>query len=170
MASDTTISRRKFVRDSSAAIARAVSSRLWFPALTSVALSQPPLSEFEYGDVALSSELHERQLQNSLDVLMNLSEDSILKPLRLMSGQPAPGVELGGWYLYKPDFDYRSENWEGFAPACTFGQWVSALARGYAINRSPLSYPFAAPHGIAMWDGLEGGADPQRDGYVAGVP
>ena len=25
----------------------------------------------------------------------------------------------------------------GFAPGCTFGQWVSALARSYAINRSP---------------------------------
>jgi gamma-glutamyltranspeptidase/glutathione hydrolase len=41
---------------------------------------------------------------------------------------------------------------------------------GYDVRRSPLSYPFAAPHGITMWDGtLEGGADPQRDGYTAGV-
>jgi gamma-glutamyltranspeptidase/glutathione hydrolase len=43
-------------------------------------------------------------------------------------------------------------------------------ALGYTVRRSPLSYPFAAPHGITMWDGkLEGGADPQRDGYAAGV-
>ena len=43
-------------------------------------------------------------------------------------------------------------------------------AKGYEVRRSPLSFPFAAPHGITMWDGvLEGGADPQRDGYVAGV-
>lgn len=43
-------------------------------------------------------------------------------------------------------------------------------ARGYAVQRSPLSYPFAAPHGITCWDGvLEGGADPQRDGYAAGL-
>ncbi|WP_264712348.1 gamma-glutamyltransferase family protein [Limobrevibacterium gyesilva] len=42
---------------------------------------------------------------------------------------------------------------------------------GYDVKRSPMSFPFAAPHGIALWDGvLEGGADPQRDGYVAGVP
>ena len=41
---------------------------------------------------------------------------------------------------------------------------------GYEVRRSPLSYPFAAPHGIAMFDGvLDGGADPQRDGYVAGI-
>jgi gamma-glutamyltranspeptidase / glutathione hydrolase len=43
-------------------------------------------------------------------------------------------------------------------------------AMGYQVRRSPLSYPFAAPHGITLWDGqLEGGADPQRDGYAAGV-
>ena len=43
-------------------------------------------------------------------------------------------------------------------------------AQGYRVRRSPLSYPFAAPHGITLWDGLlEGGADPQRDGYAAGV-
>ncbi len=43
-------------------------------------------------------------------------------------------------------------------------------ADGYHVRRSALSFPFAAPHGITMWDGvLEGGADPQRDGYAAGV-
>jgi gamma-glutamyltranspeptidase/glutathione hydrolase len=43
-------------------------------------------------------------------------------------------------------------------------------ARGYEVKRSPLSFPFAAPHGITCWDGvLEGGADPQRDGYAAGL-
>jgi gamma-glutamyltranspeptidase/glutathione hydrolase len=43
-------------------------------------------------------------------------------------------------------------------------------AMGYQTRRSPLSYPFAAPHGITLWDGtLQGGADPQRDGYADGV-
>ena len=44
-------------------------------------------------------------------------------------------------------------------------------AMGYEVRRSPASYPFAAVHGIAMWDGrLEGGADPQRDGLADGIP
>jgi len=30
---------------------------------------------------------------------MSLSDDRLLKPLRQMAGQPAPGEELGGWYL-----------------------------------------------------------------------
>ena len=43
-------------------------------------------------------------------------------------------------------------------------------AMGYEVRRSPLTFPFAAPHGITSWDGeLEGGADPQRDGYAAGL-
>jgi gamma-glutamyltranspeptidase/glutathione hydrolase len=41
---------------------------------------------------------------------------------------------------------------------------------GYEVKRSPLSYAFAGLHGISGWDGvLEGGADPQRDGYAASV-
>jgi gamma-glutamyltranspeptidase / glutathione hydrolase len=43
-------------------------------------------------------------------------------------------------------------------------------AMDYEVRRSPLTFPFAAPHALTFWDGeLEGGADPQRDGYVAGV-
>lgn len=44
-------------------------------------------------------------------------------------------------------------------------------AAGYEVRRSPQTFPFAALHGITRWNGvLEGGADPQRDGYAAGVP
>jgi DUF1680 family protein len=92
------------------------------------------LDEFGYTDVTLSGELHERQLNENVSLLMELSEDSLLKPLRKMSGLRAPGDELGGWYLYDPKADGRAVS-VGFAPACTFGQWVSALARAYAINR-----------------------------------
>ena len=67
---------------------------------------------------------------------MELSEDSLLKPFREMVGQAAPGQDLGGWYQY--DANNRDHLFDiGFAPGCTFGQWVSALARSYAIDRSP---------------------------------
>ncbi len=43
-------------------------------------------------------------------------------------------------------------------------------AMGYAVNRSAATFPFAGVHGISFWDGqLDGGADPQRDGYVGVV-
>jgi len=82
----------------------------------------------------MSSDPHETQLRETHAVLMALSEDSLLKPFRQMSDMPAPGDDLGGWYSYDPDYDYRRHFDRGFAPACTFGQWISALARAYAIN------------------------------------
>ncbi len=129
-------SRRTFLQTASLSLAWASSHPLLslcsFPDLP----ENRPLEEFGYGDVSLASELHEDQLQNTHAILMNLSEDSMLKPLRAMSGLPAPGEELGGWYLYDPDYDQHKGD-TGFAPACTFGQWISALARAYAIRRDP---------------------------------
>lgn len=93
------------------------------------------LQEFGYGDVALDSPLHEQQLQQTHAVLMGLSEDALLKPFRLMIGKPAPGEDLGGWYRYDPNYDWHTFD-AGFAPSATFGQWVSALARVYAITGS----------------------------------
>jgi gamma-glutamyltranspeptidase/glutathione hydrolase len=47
---------------------------------------------------------------------------------------------------------------------------AALAAQGYAVKRLPVTYAFAGVHGIAMWDGLlEGAADPQRDGYAAGI-
>jgi len=94
-----------------------------------------PLEEFGYGDVAINSALHEEQLRQTQAVLMDLSDDALLKPFRMMAGQPAPGEDLGGWYRYDPAYDFHTFD-AGFAPSATFGQWVSALARMYAITGS----------------------------------
>jgi DUF1680 family protein len=130
------ISRRTFMQSTSLASAGAVTFHLGFPTKIAASPSQRPLKEFGYGDVTLTSDLHEKQLEATHAVLMELSEDSLLKPFRQMAGQPAPGVDLGGWYHYDPDYDANTVD-VGFTPAATFGQWVSALARSYAINGSP---------------------------------
>src|SRR6266699_885786 len=127
-------SRRNFLAASSLAAVGFAAPRLW-PPLFNASGEHPFLQEFKYSDVAFDSGLHDEQLQENVSVLMGLSDDSLLKPLRAMSGQPAPGEELGGWYLYDPNFDGSAPGGAGFAPACTFGQWVSALARAYAIHR-----------------------------------
>ena len=93
------------------------------------------LEEFSYGDVTLNSAVHEQQLQHTHAILMDLSEDALLKPFRQMIGQAAPGEDLGGWYRYDPNYDWHTFD-AGFAPSATFGQWVSALARAYAITGS----------------------------------
>ncbi len=126
------ISRRRFLQTTSLAVAGMGSrGRGAWGGMRSLSV---PLEEFGYGDVAMASEAHEAQLMNTHEVLMALSEDSLLKPFRQMSGMAAPGEELGGWYNYDPDYDYRKGFDNGFAPGCTFGQWVSALARVYAIT------------------------------------
>jgi hypothetical protein len=129
------ISRRTFLQSTSLATAGAVTFPLGFSIANAAPPSQPPLKEFSYGDVTLTSELHEKQLHETHSVLMELSDDSLLKPLRQMAGQPAPGADLGGWYHYDPDYNPDTVV-DGFAPACCFGQWVSALARAYAITGS----------------------------------
>src|SRR6201987_5094153 len=128
-------SRRQFLQSSSLAAAAVTSSDLWNrSAWGADPKTTAPLAEFGYGDVLMASDLHESQLMTTHAVLMALSEDSLLKPLRQMSGMPAPGESLGGWYDYDPDYDYRNHFDRGFAPACTFGQWVWALPRAYSIN------------------------------------
>ncbi|MGA8340435.1 MAG: beta-L-arabinofuranosidase domain-containing protein [Candidatus Sulfotelmatobacter sp.] len=134
------VSRRRFLQSVTLASAAGVvpilrNSALAFGRGASNPIQSPPLEEFSYGDVTLDSALHEQQLQQTHAVLMELSDDALLKPFRQMIGQPAPGEDLGGWYRYDPNYDWHTFD-AGFAPSATFGQWVSALARAYAITGS----------------------------------
>ena len=135
MASARRISRRAFLQTASLAAAAAATRHAGFPAAAATPASDAPLAEFGYADVTLSSAPHEKQLHDTHAVLMELSEDSLLKPFRQMAGLPAPGADLGGWYHFDPDYDPNTVT-VGFAPGATFGQWVSALARDYAITGS----------------------------------
>jgi DUF1680 family protein len=83
----------------------------------------PPLDQLGYAQVHLAAGPLERQARENHRLVLSLDENSLLRPFRLRGGLPAPGQELGGWY----------DTW-GFAPGATFGQWMSALARYYAIT------------------------------------
>ena len=126
------LSRRDFVRLSAGLAATGCAA----PCISAArSFTTPPLAEVAYGDVTIESAVHRAQLANTQEVLMSLSEDSLLKPFRQMAGQPAPGEDLGGWYNYDPGFDWHRDD-AGFAPGATFGQWVSALCRYHAITGS----------------------------------
>jgi uncharacterized protein len=127
-------SRRRFVQSASVVSAGLAIPSRFFPGVLAAATAPPPLQQFDYADVVLTSEPHEKQLTETHSVLMGLSDDSLLKPFRQMSGQSAPGDDLGGWYHYSPDYKWGKDD-AGFAPSCTFGQWISALARMYAISK-----------------------------------
>ena len=92
-----------------------------------------PLEEFSYSNVELAPGPAQTQFEQTQSVLMSLNEDSLLKPWRLRAGLPAPGPDLGGWYDELP-LQKTESGGHGFAPAHCFGQWISALARGYAVN------------------------------------
>lgn len=131
------VTRRKFLESATISAAGAalipLTSNL---KLSATSAPTAPLDEFGYDQIAVTSELHEAQLHHCVSVLMGLDEDSLLKPMRQMGGQPAPGADLGGWYIYDPNYDYHTFD-AGFAPGANFGQWISALARAYAITGSP---------------------------------
>jgi uncharacterized protein len=121
------ISRRLFLQSTAAAL---LSSRVGGDPI------DPPLEEFSYGDVQLAPGPAQTQFAQTQSVLLALNEDSLLKPWRLRAGLPAPGPDLGGWYDELP-LDKTPSGGHGFAPGHSFGQWLSALSRGYATDRDP---------------------------------
>jgi hypothetical protein len=128
------VSRRSFLRYSAAAATIACAQ---IPTLSGQDPDYlPPLREFTYRDVELAPGPAQTQFEQTQSVLLSLNEDSLLKPWRLRAGLPAPGPELGGWYDEVP-LEKTPSGGHGFAPAHSFGQWLSALARGYNANRDP---------------------------------
>lgn len=96
------------------------------------------LDEFAYGQVTLGPGLARAQFEHTQGVMLRMNVDSLLKPYRLRAGLPAPGPDMGGWYDAVSD-EVRAANKDpygghGFAPGHAFGQWISALARGYAAS------------------------------------
>ena len=99
------------------------------------------LEEFGYGDVRLAPGLAQSQFEHTQGVVLRMDIDSLLKPYRLRAGLAAPGPGMGGWYDLVSDA-VRAQNKDpygglGFAPGHAFGQWISALARGYAASGNP---------------------------------
>ncbi len=123
------VTRRNVLKSMAAGSAAALLPRHGLGAQTAAA----PLQEFTHAQVRVTGALQEAQRENVTSILMGLDEDSILKPFRAMSGKPAPGADLGGWYGYNATYDYHHDD-AGLAPGANFGQWTSALARLYAAS------------------------------------
>ena len=87
------------------------------------AATAAPLAELKYGQVQFSAGPLARQARENHRLVLGLDEDALLRPFRVRAGQRAAGQDLGGWY-----------DTYAFAPGATFGQWMSALSRHYAIT------------------------------------
>jgi uncharacterized protein len=95
----------------------------------------PALSTFGYAQVQLLEGPLRQQFEHNHELFLNLDEDALLKPFRQRSGLPAPGPDMGGWYDNFAGFD-PSGDFHGFIPGHSFGQYLSGLARTYAITGS----------------------------------
>lgn len=113
----------------SARLARAHGSRVDEGAM------KPALDQFGYGEVELLEGPMRQQFDVNHAFFVELDEDMLLKPFRQRAGQPAPGDDMGGWYDNSPEFDPHG-TFHGFIPGHSFGQYLSGLARAYAITGS----------------------------------
>jgi uncharacterized protein len=131
-------SRREFLAQAAvgAGVVLAAHSRpAWaFPSQAQVAIT-PQLSTFGYSQVQLLDSPFRRQFDQNHDLYLHLDEDAMLKPFRKREGLAADGPDMGGWYDDADDFS-PMENFHAFIPGHSFGQYLSGLARAYAITGS----------------------------------
>jgi len=97
-----------------------------------VAISTP-LGLFDYADVELHDGPMRRQFDENHARFLNLDDDRMLKVFRQVAGLPAPGEDMGGWYDLN-GFSLERNDFHGFIAGHSFGQYVSGLARAYAVT------------------------------------
>jgi uncharacterized protein len=133
-----TPSRRQFLQASAAAAGSAFLARAT-PVRARISKAAPapeaPLSQFKYSQVELLDGPFRQQFEHNHELFLNLDEDALLKPFRQREGLPAPGPDMGGWYDNGTDFN-PANNFHGFVPGHSFGQYLSGLARAYAVTGS----------------------------------
>jgi uncharacterized protein len=134
----TAVSRRTFLHTATAAAAVCAYPRRPVHAATaeggSVAVTLP-LATFPYADVQLLDGPMKRQFEENHARFLHLDDDRLLKVYRQVAGLPAPGEDMGGWYDLT-GFSLDTNDFHGFIAGHSFGQYVSGLARAYAITGS----------------------------------
>ncbi|HET6181859.1 MAG TPA: beta-L-arabinofuranosidase domain-containing protein [Candidatus Sulfotelmatobacter sp.] len=93
----------------------------------------PPLATFPYSSVQLLDGPMKKQFEENHARYLNLDDDRLLKVYRQVAGLPAPGEDMGGWYDLT-GFSLDTTNFHGFIAGHSFGQYVSGLARAYAVT------------------------------------
>src|SRR5580658_2692663 len=129
--------RRQFLKSAAVSTAGLLATRsllAWPRSSVSVAIT-PQLSIFGYSQVQLLDGPFRTQFDQNHKLFLNLDEDGLLKPFRKRQGLPAPGPDMGGWYDDADDFNEK-DNFHAFIAGHTFGQYVSGLARAYAVTGS----------------------------------
>lgn len=91
------------------------------------------LRQLNYSQIQLLEGPMQEQFRANHAFFLALDEDALLKPFRQASELPAPGEDMGGWYSWSDEFD-PPNNMTGYIPGHSFGQYLSGLARAYAVT------------------------------------
>jgi DUF1680 family protein len=135
---DRPVSRRTFLKSATATTAAAYAAHkvpAWAATTRGTVAINTPLSAFGYSDVELLDGPMKRQFEENHARFLNLDDDRLLKVYRQVAGLPAPGEDMGGWYDLT-GFSLERNDFHGFIAGHTIGQYVSGLARAYAISGS----------------------------------
>ena len=132
------INRRTFLKTTTSVAAGAYAVRA-IPALAAPesgsVLVNTPLTTFPYSDVQLLDGPMKQQFEENHARFLNLDDDRLLKVFRQVAGLPAPGEDMGGWYDLT-GFSLEGNDFHGFIAGHSFGQYLSGLARAYAVTGS----------------------------------
>src|SRR5215469_6802644 len=135
---DTSFNRRTFLKTAATATAAAYAARAipsWAVVERGTIATNTPLRAFDYSEVELLDSPLRRQFEENHARFLDLDDDRLLKVFRQIAGLPAPGEDMGGWYDLT-GFNLEGNNFHGFIAGHSFGQYVSGLARAYAVTRS----------------------------------
>ena len=89
-----------------------------------------------YAEVTLLDGPLLEQFRAQHATLMAMDERALIKPFREAAGLTADGPDLGGWYNADRSFS-PPEDMHGYIPGHTYGQYVSSLARAFAVTGDP---------------------------------
>ena len=130
--------RRTFLKATSATAAGAYAASVlpvWAASDKSLVAVSTPLTTFAYSDIQLHDGPMKRQFEENHARFQHLDDDRMLKVFRQVAGLAAPGEDMGGWYDLT-GFSLEGNDFHGFIAGHSFGQYVSGLARAYAVTGS----------------------------------
>ena len=132
------LSRRTFLKAACATAAATYAAHAlpgWAAADRGTVAINTPLTTFSYSEVELLDGPMKRQFDQNHERFLNLDDDRLLKVFRQVAGFPAPGKDMGGWYDLT-GFSLEKNDFHGFIAGHSFGQYMSGLARAYAVTGS----------------------------------
>jgi DUF1680 family protein len=132
------LSRRTFLQAATVTTAAAYASHVlpvWAAVDRGTVATNTQLTTFAYSEVELFDSPMKRQFEENHARFLNLDDDRLLKVFRQVAGLPAPGEDMGGWYDLT-GFSLEHNDFHGFIAGHSFGQYLSGLARAYAVTGS----------------------------------